>query len=1028
MIAVHDAAGNSQILQYDPASRLVRELFFGPPSDGSLRLAEIEYFFDELGRNFRTDQRIFDNPGGSGGTKIPTVAESILPGNPSPNTEGEAVYWYEYDRNSRLVRTVEPDGDDILIAYDGANRSIELLSAPVTLGGQSLRNIQRWSYDDNSNLIQVVVIDQPSEPLVSAKTFITDYVYDATNRAIRATDNLGQTVRSIFDSRSNLIIFTDAKGPSITDPLGLFPGSRSVLSSTTINNHGNITRLYYDGINRLIRRERLLQPGGIGDGTLDADSFTSLAKSPANPDGIIREEYRWNKNSRLIAELDDNSNVTTHVYDAQNRCRITRSQDGTRMFYYLDRDNNLVRLVDRNGSATMKTYDDIDRPFSLEVARAEQLAGTSALVEGTTKQSYIWDGLSRLVEASDNNDPIDTSDDSRFIRRYDSLNRLIEEIQSSGSLNHQIEMDFASDGNRIAFQFPSGRKVTTGFDGANRPIVREEGLPTAARDNDIVHYRYIGNERVYKRYYGNGVTCRIAYDGIRRITKLEYQQAGNGILITGHAYDYDRAHNRKFRQHLYAGGSGENYSYDSANRLVKFVQGVPTIDLGNPSATGSAQVSYNLDGVDNRVEVTSTQGNRFAYNSPNGTYQFDNCNEYYLITQENGTSLHRIHDNNGNLIDDGERIYNYDFLNRLVSVHRKSNGQLIARYAYDALMRRVSRAVSKPTPTAIRYIWDGWQIIEERDEADSILAQYVYGNYIDEIIQIRRRDTEDLDGDGNHDELIDLYCHQDAIFSVAVLSDATGQVVERFDYDSPYGVLSAQHPVSLLAFQGLRIDPETNLYYVRLRQYDPLTGRFVQRDPIGTLGLMNLYQFGNSSPANVSDPMGMDSLPSADKLIKDIADIMEIVNEKDTTKQSEKMADFIASKAPPIVALPATVTAETVKSGAKNLRGMSEVLGNLFDENKRDAKYKEFSSTTVPRIKNPWKDLIDGLDETVKKKGREALIKELWKAAGNKSENFDKYKNLYDAGKTVSPSNSWWESMGIEIIKVLSWTVGPSFW
>jgi hypothetical protein len=42
----------------------------------------------------------------------------------------------------------------------------------------------------------------------------------------------------------------------------------------------------------------------------------------------------------------------------------------------------------------------------------------------------------------------------------------------------------------------------------------------------------------------------------------------------------------------------------------------------------------------------------------------------------------------------------------------------------------------------------------------------------------------------------------------------------------------------------------------RRRTYDPITGRFLEPDPIGAAGGLELYQYGNGDPVNFVDPMG----------------------------------------------------------------------------------------------------------------------------------------------------------------------------
>jgi RHS repeat-associated protein len=49
----------------------------------------------------------------------------------------------------------------------------------------------------------------------------------------------------------------------------------------------------------------------------------------------------------------------------------------------------------------------------------------------------------------------------------------------------------------------------------------------------------------------------------------------------------------------------------------------------------------------------------------------------------------------------------------------------------------------------------------------------------------------------------------------------------------------------------------SGLMHRRNRQYDPMTGRFTQEDPIGIAGGLNLYGFGGGDPLSFSDPFGL---------------------------------------------------------------------------------------------------------------------------------------------------------------------------
>ncbi|VWC38626.1 YD repeat-containing protein [Burkholderia lata] len=61
-------------------------------------------------------------------------------------------------------------------------------------------------------------------------------------------------------------------------------------------------------------------------------------------------------------------------------------------------------------------------------------------------------------------------------------------------------------------------------------------------------------------------------------------------------------------------------------------------------------------------------------------------------------------------------------------------------------------------------------------------------------------------------------------------------------------------------FQGQYRDEETGLHYNRYRYYDPDSGRFVSKDPIGLAGGLNVYQYA-PNPSAWIDPLGLQSKP-----------------------------------------------------------------------------------------------------------------------------------------------------------------------
>jgi RHS repeat-associated protein len=95
---------------------------------------------------------------------------------------------------------------------------------------------------------------------------------------------------------------------------------------------------------------------------------------------------------------------------------------------------------------------------------------------------------------------------------------------------------------------------------------------------------------------------------------------------------------------------------------------------------------------------------------------------------------------------------------------------------------------------------------------------------------------------------------------VGTIDAATGQRTAEYEY-GPFGeLLRATGPMASanpFRFSTHYTDQETGLVYAKRRYYQPATGRWLSRDPIGEQGGANLFAYVLNSPVRFFDPFGL---------------------------------------------------------------------------------------------------------------------------------------------------------------------------
>jgi RHS repeat-associated protein len=193
-----------------------------------------------------------------------------------------------------------------------------------------------------------------------------------------------------------------------------------------------------------------------------------------------------------------------------------------------------------------------------------------------------------------------------------------------------------------------------------------------------------------------------------------------------------------------------------------------------------------------------------------------------------------------------------------------NDGTTTVTYEYDGTGRRIERIVGG---TAEMEYYSGQQVVEtttpDANGNPQVQYQYLWSLLYEDTPVLR-----DTFSGGSILAGARIYYASDANHNVTVVTDASGNVLEHYDYgafgtETTYNATWSQIQTSssvsnTLLFEGQDLDPVTGLVYSRARWYDPATGGFLSRDPLGfSAGDPNTYRYVGGNPSDATDPTGL---------------------------------------------------------------------------------------------------------------------------------------------------------------------------
>ena len=313
--------------------------------------------------------------------------------------------------------------------------------------------------------------------------------------------------------------------------------------------------------------------------------------------------------------------------------------------------------------------------------------------------------------------------------------------------------------------------------------------------------------------------------------------------------------------------------------------------LGQLVKENNCQYSY--DSIGNR-KIVQIEGELEMI------YEANNLNQYSNIG-----NIVQSYDNEGNLLcgltptsvlpNRSGLNFVYNAENRPIAI--KKEGQVQEEYAYDHFGRRIKKGNSF-------IIYDGFNVIAEYEmKSKSLKESRAWGldlsgsiqgaggvggllSVTDHGTQVPLTSYPTYDGNGNVSEYLTEQSssnrHSSDISGEGNSDTNTenqelGIISAHYEYDAFGNVIkktgSGEYSYQ---FSTKPFDPLTGLTYYNYRLYDPVSGRWINRDPIQEKGGLNLYGFVRNNSINRWDFLG----------------------QEDDSKKCEKCKDYLKIKEP----------------------------------------------------------------------------------------------------------------------------------
>jgi RHS repeat-associated protein len=768
----HDANGNR-------ASQTVKRT----NAQGQLETITTSYEYDKLSRLKKTifaDGSFTQVEYNSIGQQSATIDQ------PGHRTE------FTYDDMGRLSRTDYPDGTHDEITYDAEGRRLRSKDRAGHLTSyvyDELGRLTKTEYSDGSFTSSTYDVAGQVLSITDARGNVTHYEYDDAGRRTKVRNVLNQETAFAYDAAGNQLSMTDALGRTTSYEYD-FNNRRT----RTIYADSTFDGVAYDALGRTVSKTDQ-------EGKTTEFIYDELGRLKKVKDALNQETtFAYDELGQQVSQTDANNHTTRFEYDQLGR-RVKRILPGDQFeTYSYDNGGKLESRTDFNGKTTRFNYDVMRRLLSK--------VPDASLDEASISFTYnILGQRATMHDAS-----------GTTVYFYDARNRLRSKQTPFGTLSYT----YNEGGNLLATRSSNanGVSVDYSYDELNRLATVEDNQLTAL-NGGVTSYSYdtVGNLQSYS--YPNGVTSTYAYNSLNRLTAMAV--ATTTSPLAGYSYTLGAVGNRTGVNEL--SGRTDNYTYDALYRLTGE-------SIANDPHGVNGSIAYSYDAVGNRQDRASSVG---QVPSQSSSYDVND-----RLTSDS-------YDNNGNTTTANGKSYAFDFENHLTSLNPGN-----VTYVYDGDGNRVAKTIGGVTTN---YLVDtnnptGYAQVVEELHAGSVVRSFTYGHdLISQRIVGGSLSFYGYDGHG----------------SVRLLTDATAAITDTYDYDAFGNLISRTGTTSNdYLYSGEQFDANLGFYYLRARYLSSSSGRFWTQDsyeasPFDPASL-HKYLYANANPLSRHDPSGQFSV------------------------------------------------------------------------------------------------------------------------------------------------------------------------